>query len=197
MEQIRPFKFSIVMPVFFIKKKNGFLRLMQDYKTFSIIIIKNKYLLSVISQLVTKLLQRIFYLTKLDICWRFNNICIKPRNKQKVIFYINYRLFKPLVMFFSMTNSSTMFQTMINDIFWNFIEKDIIIVYLNNILIFTQILEEYYRAICKVIEVLAKHKLFSCLKKYEFGQQWIKYLDLVILEDQVEIDPIKIAKVQD
>jgi len=81
MEQIRPFKFSIVMPVFFIKKKNGFLRLMQDYKTFSIMIIKNKYLLSVISQLVTKLLQRICYLTELDICWRFNNICIKPRNK--------------------------------------------------------------------------------------------------------------------
>ena len=41
-----------------------------------------------------------------------------------------------------------------------------IIVYLDNILIFTQILEEYYRAVYRIIEVLAEHKLFLCSKKY-------------------------------
>jgi len=46
-------------------------------------------------------------------------------------------------MFFSITNSLVVFQTMINDIFQNLIADGIMIVYLDNILIFTQILEDY------------------------------------------------------
>jgi len=59
---------------------------------------------------------------------------------------------------------------MINNIFWDFIIEDIIIVYLDNILIFTQILEEHYWAVCNVIEVLTKYKLFLYFKKCEFDE---------------------------
>jgi len=47
-----------------------------------------------------------------------------------------------------------------NSIFYNFIVKGIMIVYLNNILIFTQTLEEYHRVVIKVLKVVAKHKLY-------------------------------------
>ena len=47
---------------------------------------------------------------------------------------------------------------MTNNIFQDLIAKEIMTVYLNNILIFTQILEDH----CKVLEVLAKYKLFLC-----------------------------------
>jgi len=94
-----------------------------------------------------------------------------------------------------MTNSSATFQTIINNIFWDFIVKDTIIVYLDNILIFIWTLKEYYKVICKVLEVLAEHKLFQCPKKYEFNKTHIKNLGLIILEDWVEIDSIKIAEV--
>ena len=67
-----------------------------------------------------------------------------------------------------MINSSSIFQTMINNIFWNLIGESIIIVYLDNILIFTQTLEEHYKAVCRVLKVLAKYKLFLYLEKYEF-----------------------------
>ena len=49
--------------------------------------------------------------------------------------------------------------------------------------------------VCKVLEVLAKYMLYLCLEKYEFDKLCIKYLSLVILEDQVKIDPIKIVRV--
>ena len=62
-------------------------------------------------------------------------------------------------MFIGMTNSPATFQTMINNIFWDLIAEGIMIVYLDVILIFTQTLKEYYRVICRVMEVLAKHKL--------------------------------------
>ena len=50
-------------------------------------------------------------------------------------FHTNYRLFEPLMIFFGITNSPTMFQTMINDIFRDLITEGIMIVYLGNILI--------------------------------------------------------------
>jgi len=77
-----------------------------------------------------------------------------------------------------MTNSLAIFQTIINNIFQNLIVESIIIVYLNNVLIFTSTLEEHYKTVCKVLEVLAKHKLFLFFKKYEFDKLYIEYLVL-------------------
>ena len=81
----------------------------------------------------------------------------------KLLFYTNHRLFKLLVIFFGIINSLVIFQTMINNIFYNFITESIIIVYLDNILIFTQTLEKYHRMISKVLEVLVEHKLYLCI----------------------------------
>jgi len=100
-------------------------------------------------------------------------------------------------MFFSMTNSSPTFQTMMNNIFWNLTAEEIMILYLYSILIFTWTLEKYYKAIFQILEVLVEHKLFLCPKKCEFDRKHIEYLDLVISENQVEIDPIKVASIQD
>ena len=151
--------------------------------------IKNKYVLLLISKLFTKL-QDAQYFTKLDIYWGFNNVSVKSSNKQKKAFYINYRLFESLIMFFDMSNSPAIFQAMINDIFWDLIVESIMIMYLNNILIFTQILKEYYKVVCKVLEFLAKHKLFLYSKKCKFEKLYIEYLDLVISKNQVEMDPV-------
>jgi len=56
-------------------------------------------------------------------------------------------MFEPLVMFFGMTNSLATFQTIMNDIFHNLIAKGIMVVYLNDILIFTRMEEEHTKAI--------------------------------------------------
>ena len=57
---------------------------------------------------------------------------------------------------------------MINDIFWDLIVKGIIVVYLNNIFIFTRMVEEYAQAVWRVLEIFAKHKLFFHSKKCKF-----------------------------
>ena len=74
-------------------------------------------------------------------------------------------------MFFGMTNSSATFQTMINDIFWNLIAKGIVVVYLDDILIFTKMEEEYVQAVRRVLQVLKENKLFLHLEKCEFYKQ--------------------------
>ena len=92
----------------FIKKNDSSFWLVQDYRTFNVITIKNKYLLSLISELVTKL-QEAYYFTKLDVCWGFNNIHTKLDNEWKIAFCINHRIFESLVIFFSITNSPATF----------------------------------------------------------------------------------------
>ena len=110
-------------------------------------------------------------------------------------FHTNRSLFEPLVMFFRMTNSPTTFQTMMNDIFRTLIAKGIVVVYLDDILIFTKTEEEHERVVQRVLEILAEHKLFLCLEKCEFYRSWIEYLGLVISENKVKMDPVKVARV--
>ena len=66
--------------MFFIKKKDGSLHLVQDYHALNAITIKNRYPLSLISELISQLC-RAQYFTKLNVCWGFNNVCIKPGDK--------------------------------------------------------------------------------------------------------------------
>jgi len=114
--RIRPSKSPMASPVFFIKKKDGSLRLVQDYRALNGITIKNKYPLPLISELI-ETLRGARYFTKLDVRWGFNNVRIKDGDEWKAAFRTNRGLFEPLVMFFGLTNSPATFQTMMNDIF--------------------------------------------------------------------------------
>jgi len=193
---IRPSKSPIAASVFFIKKKDGSLQLVQDYRTLNTVTVKNRYPLPLISELISQL-HRARYFTKLDVRWGFNNIRIKPGNKCRAAFHTNRGLFEPLVMVFGMTNSPATFQTMMNDIFRTLIAEGIVVVYLDDILIFTKTEEEHERAVQRVLEILAEHKLFLRPEKYKFHQSWIEYLRLVISENKVEMDSVKVARVRE
>jgi len=158
--------------------------------------VKNKYPLPLISELVSQLCGA-RYFTKLDVCWGFNNICIKPEDEWKAVFRTNRGLFEPLVIFFGMTNSPATFQTMINDIFWDLIVEGIMVVYLDDILIFTRTEEEHVKVIRQVLQVLQEHKLFLCPEKCEFCKERIEYLGLVILENEVSMDLVKVTGVRE
>jgi len=182
--------------VFFIKKKDGSLWLVQDYRALNSMTVKNKYPLPLISKLVSQLCGA-RYFTKLDVRWGFNNVRIKPGDEWKAAFWTNRGLFEPLVIFFGITNSPATFQTMMNDIFQNLIAEGIVVVYLDDILIFTKTKEEHERAVRQVLQVLKENKLFLRPEKCEFCKQQIEYLGLVILENKVSMDPVKVAGVQE
>jgi len=84
---------------------------------------------------------------------------------------------------------------MMNNIFQNLIAEGIIVVYLNDILIFTKMKEEHEQAVQRVLQVLKENKLFLCLEKCEFCKHQIEYLGLVISENEVSMDLVKVAEV--
>ena len=153
--RIQPSKSLMSTPVFFVKKKDGKLCLVQDYCVLNAMTMKNKYLLPLIPELIAKLC-RAKYFTKLDVWWGFNNVWIKEGEEWKATFWTNHSLYEPLVMFFGLTNSSTTFQTMMDDIFKDLILEGVVVVYLDDILIFTETLEEHQKITCHVLELLGK-----------------------------------------
>jgi len=86
---------------------------------------------------------------------------------------------------------------MMNDVFRTVIAEGIVVVYLDDILIFTKTKEEHERAVRRVLEILAEHKLFLHPEKCEFHRKQIEYLELVILENKVAMDPVKVAGVRE
>jgi len=86
---------------------------------------------------------------------------------------------------------------MMNDIFRTLIAKGIIVVYLNDILIFTKTEEKHEQVVWRVLEVLVEHKLFLHPEKCEFHRKQIEYLRLVISENKVAMDFVKVAGVYD
>jgi len=69
------------------------------------------------------------------------------------------------------------------------------VVYLDDILIFTRTEEEHAKTIQWVLQVLQEHKLFLHLEKCEFFREQIEYLGLVISENQVFMDLVKVTGV--
>ena len=97
--RIRPSKSPMASPFFFIKKKDGGLRPVQDYRKLNEMTVKNRYPLPLIQELIDKLKQsRVF--TKMDVHWGYNNTCIAGGDEWKAAFRTNKGLFEPTVMFF-------------------------------------------------------------------------------------------------
>ncbi|KAG5729737.1 hypothetical protein E4T56_gene1025 [Termitomyces sp. T112] len=87
--------------------------------------VKNHYPLPLISELISNL-QSVQYFTQLYVQWGYNNVHIQEGDEQKAAFQTNRGLFKPLIMFFGLTNSPATFQTMMNNIFWDLIAEGIV-----------------------------------------------------------------------
>ena len=107
---------------FFIKKKDGKLRPVQVYRNINKWMVRNQYLLPLITTLIQELGGAMIY-TKLDVRWGYNNVCIKAGDEHKAAFKTRRGLYEPTVMFFSLTNSPATFQAMMNALYCDTIRK--------------------------------------------------------------------------
>ena len=195
---IRPSQSPMASPFFFVSiysKKNGRLRPCQDYRYLNGWTIKNSYPLPLISEIMDKL-KGAKYFTKLDVHWDYNNVRIQKEDEWKAAFKMNKGLFEPTVMFFGMCNSPATFQAMMDDIFITMIDGRLVIVYMDDILIFTDTKKELERITQMVLEKLREHDLFLKAKKCEFCKMKIKYLGMIIEEERISMDPVKLGGIK-
>ena len=156
---IVPSKSPMASPVFFVKKKDGKLRLVQDYRKLNDITVKNQYPLPLATDIINKLRgAKIF--TKFDVRWGYHNVRIKEGDEWKAAFITNRGLFEPHVMYFGLTNSPATFQTLMNTIFADVIAEGKVAVYLDDILIWSTNLTEHRKVVHEVLSRLAQHDLY-------------------------------------
>ncbi|KAI5116003.1 hypothetical protein M0805_003346 [Coniferiporia weirii] len=130
-------------PFFFVGKKDNELRACQDYRALNEGTIKNAYPLLLISKLMDKL-KGAKYFTKLDLHSGYNNIRIKNGDQWKAAFKTLRGLFEPTIMFFGLCNSPATFQAFMDDTFCIVILEDKVLIYMDDIFIFTSTLQELH-----------------------------------------------------
>ena len=188
---IHPSKSSMASPFFFVDKKDGKLRPVQDYQKLNEITVKNAAPLPLIPDLIDKLCGA-RYFTKLDVRWGYNNICIKEGDEYKAAFKTSLGLYEPLIMTFGLCNAPATFQTFMNNIFEDLIDTGQVVIYLDDILVFTHTTTQLDKLTRQVLECLERYDLFLKPEKCFFDHMSIEYLGVIITEGQVKMDPAKI-----
>ena len=158
--------------------------------------VKNAYLLPLILEIIDKVGNAKVF-TKLDLRWGYNNVRIKEGDKWKAAFAMHRGSFESLVMFFRMTNTPPTFQGIMNDILKEEIDRGVLIVFINNILIFMESEEGHDEIVKEVLRKLKENGLFLKAEKCIFGVKEIEFLGLLIGPDGIKMDPIKVEAMAD
>jgi hypothetical protein len=96
---------------------------------------------------------------------------------------------------FGFTNTLATFQAYINKALSRLINY-FVIIYLNNILIYSKLREDYYTHIRIVIKRLRKHKLYIKLSKCFFNIKEVEFLGFIIGFIEVKLDPNRILTIK-
>ena len=98
------------------------------------------------------------------------------------------------VLSFGLTNAPATFQWVMNKFFQQHLGK-FVLVYLDDILVFSKTQEEHLEHLCKIFEILRENKIFSKLTKCRFAKSELEYLGHVVGKDGIKVDPRKIETV--
>jgi len=183
-------------PFFFVDKKDGKLRPCQDYRALNEGTIKNAYPLPLISKLIDKL-KGAKYFTKLDVRWGYNNVRIKDGDQWKAAFKTNKGLFEPTVMFFGLCNSPATFQSMMDNLFIFETSEGWVIIYMDDIFIFTKEIDDNIEKTRRILQRLTDNVLYLKPEKCVFWQTKVEYLGLIIKENKLAMDPVKLSGIAD
>jgi len=123
-------------------------------------------------------------------------VCIADSDEWKTIFRTYYESSEWFVISFGLTNASTAFQQFINNLFSNLLDVCIVI-YLNDILIYSNNMSEHHWHIKKVLKYLCKTSLYAKVEKYEFHSKSVKYLGYILSPSGLTIFNNKVKIIQD
>ena len=173
------------------------MRFCVDYRALNTITIKNRYPLPLIRETLDQLCKAVWY-TKLDIVGAFNRIRMKEGEEWETAFRTCSGLYEYLVMPFGLANAPSTFQNYINDVLGPDILDVFGTAYVDNILVYSQTLEEHRNHVKLVLCRLRDASLQVDISKCDFEVHQVKYLGLIIqsaTEDgqpgSVSMDPAK------
>ncbi|TYK27830.1 RNA-directed DNA polymerase-like protein [Cucumis melo var. makuwa] len=192
---IRPEKAPYGAPVLFQKKKDGSLRLCIDYHALNKLTVRNKYPLPIITDLFDRL-HGAKYFSKLDLRSGYYQVRIAEGDEPKTTCVTRYGAFEFLIMSFGLTNAPSTFCTLMNQVFYEYLDK-FVVVYLDDIVVYSTTMEEHRDHLQKVFQKLKENQLYVKREKCSFAQERINFLGHVIEYSQIGMEEGKIATIRD
>jgi hypothetical protein len=143
-------------PVIFVKKKDGSLCMCIDYRCLNEVTIRNDYPIPLQSMLTVQV-KGAKHFTALDLCQNgYHLLRVAKGHEWKTAFHTRYGQFEYKVMPFGLTNAPAAFQHLMNDLFKDLQDKGVV-VYIDNILIYSKTLEEHQVLVKEVLKWLQEN----------------------------------------
>ena len=190
---IRPSTSPASSGFFFVKKKDGGLRPCIDYRGLNEMTVKFRYPLPLVPSALEQLRTAQYY-TKLDLRCAYNLIRIREGDEWKTAFSTTTGHYEYLVMPFGLVNSPSVFQSFINEVFRDMLNISVI-VYIDDILIYSNTLPEHVQHVRAVLQLLIKYQLYAKAEKCEFHTTSTTFLGYIISPGGVAMDEKKVNAV--
>jgi len=180
--------------VFFVGKKDGKKRMVQDYRYLNEWMIKNNYPLPLISDVLENIgMKKLF--TKMDLRWGYNNVRIKEGDEWKAAFTMLEGLFEPTVMFFGLTNSLATFQAMMNELLRDLINTGKVAVFIDDVIVGMETEEGHDELVAEVIKRLEENDLYVKPEKCKWKVREVDFLGVVIGPEGIKMEKEKVKGV--
>jgi hypothetical protein len=168
-------------------------RVCVDYRGLNDATVKNSYPLPLIHELQDRL-QGAQWFTAFDIPGAYNRIRIKAGHEWKTAFRTRFGLYEYLVMPFGLTNAPATFQAYINNVLRKYLDV-FVVVYLDDILVYSKTYDEHVRDVRKVLQALADAKMKIKPEKTEFHKTEVKFLGYIVSREGLKMDQKKVEAV--
>jgi hypothetical protein len=185
--KIQPSSNPFASPVLLVKKKDGSWRFCVDYRQLNNMIVKNKYPLPIVDELLDEL-HGARWFSKLDMKSGYHQVRVAQGDEYKTAFKTHNGHWEFKVMPFGLTNAPATFQAAMNAIFEKLLRKGVLI-FMDDILIYTETLEQHKQILQEVFQFLLDNKLFLKQFKCFFAQPQLEYLGHIISGAGVATDP--------
>jgi len=181
-------------PILFVPKPDGGLRLCMDYRQLNKLTILDKYPLPLMSELRDRVAGATIF-TKLDLKDGYHLIRIKKGDEWKTAFRTRYGQYEYKGMPFGLVNAPATFQRMMNKILREFLDQGVV-VYLDDILIYSKTHAEHVAMVKKVLSRLMEHQLAVFIKKSEFHVKAVEFLGYIVATDGVTMSTRKVDSIR-
>ena len=156
--------------------------------------VKNKYPIPLIADLFDRLGQTKLF-TKMDLRKGYYQVRIAEGDESKTTCVTRYGAFEWLVIPFGLTNAPATFCTLMNKLFYPYLDQ-FVVIYLDYIIVYSNSMEDHVDHLCKVFKVLRDNELYVKREKCSFAQPTVHFLGHTISHGEIRMDSDKIDAIK-
>lgn len=192
---IRPSHSPYSSPIVLVKKKCGSVRMCVDYRTLNKVTERDNYPLPLIEDQIDRLNGKKIF-SCLDLKDGFFHVPMAPESVKLTSFVTPLGQFEYVRMPFGLKNAPSVFQRFVNTIFRPLVDSNKILIYMDDIMVATETVEEHEMILSDVFAIIKQHSLQLKLSKCKFFFEEIDYLGYRIHNSDIQPNPANIEAIE-